>query len=137
MIDFNLRPIAHTPAPGSVRTHSMGNEPKPTAAPETPAQHQQRQSWAARNRVISRALHAAEAQTNNARVLHYLKQRSAPCRHADIATALGISKDWLRKTVLPRLAADGLVRRVTVSGATGWNLRYEWQAVTDNKEPQP
>ena len=49
--------------------------------------------------------------------------------------SMGISKDWLRKTVLPRLAADGLVRRVAVSGARGWNLRYEWMAVTDNKEP--
>ncbi len=87
------------------------------------------QEWARKNREISRAIKARIAAENDAKVmakLHALPP--GPHRHAELASALHISQDWLRKTVLPRLERKGLVRKVLIAHpVTGWNLRCDWE----------
>lgn len=88
--------------------------------------------WGRRNREISAQLMADKAARNDARVLAKMQTRIGAWTTRDLARALRVNADWLRKHPLRRLCEAGKVRSVTVlHPVTGWPLRRDWEVVEE------
>jgi hypothetical protein len=108
------------------------NRPRPAMplAPTRQAKPDERAwqlEWARRNREISARLKAAQAASNDARVLATMQRRSGVWTTRDLAHVLRVNADWLRKHPLRRLCEAGKVDAVIVRHEkTGWPIRRDW-----------
>lgn len=114
----------------SARAPSMPpSAPRPVRKPSERERAWQLE-WARRNREISAKLKADEAARNDVRVLEKMHTRTGAWTTRDLARALRVNADWLRKHPLRRLCEAGKVRPVVVlHPVTGWPLRRDWEAV--------